>query len=132
MCLIKDEGIISPFSTGGTSTSQTINDMSSIALRVSRSLLDNSPPTSIEDLHAPNEYCPFGEEEEVIQCDSNQLRRSYDGTCNNLQFGWWGKSETPFKRILAPSYDDGLNVPRKRSVMGGKKNTNLIFLNQLT
>ena len=89
----KDERM-SPFSTGGTSTSQSINDMSSIALRVSRSLLDTSPSMSIEDLHAPNEYCPFGEEEEVIQCDSNQLRRSYDGTCNNLQFGWWGKSET--------------------------------------
>ena len=111
---------ISPMSTGGTHTSRQIHDMSSIALRVSRSLLDDDPnsQTQLEQLQAPDSFCPY-DKETYDTCNVKYAYRSYDGTCNNVNYVWWGKSETPFKRILTPLYDDGLNGPRARSVNGG-------------
>ena len=107
-------------STGGTRTSRLIHDMSSIALRVSRSLLLDADADSsqIEQLQAPDSFCPY-DKETYETCNANYAYRSYDGTCNNVNYVWWGKYETPFKRILTPLYDDGLNGPRVRSVTGG-------------
>ena len=112
---------MSPFSTGSTLSSRTIHDMSSLGLRVSRSLIDEQQQ-HIGEFVAPPQFCPFNINANDGTCSSssNQLYRSYDGTCNNLAYTWWGKSETPFKRILELVYDDGLNEPSKRSVMGGK------------
>jgi len=42
--------------------------------------------------------------------------RTYDGSCNNLRHTAWGKSNTPYTRILPPDYEDGINEVRKTGV----------------
>ena len=37
--------------------------------------------------------------------------RSVDGSCNNLAHPTWGMTDTPFLRLLAPAYEDGLGLP---------------------
>ncbi|PAA68634.1 hypothetical protein BOX15_Mlig021508g1 [Macrostomum lignano] len=37
--------------------------------------------------------------------------RSFDGTCNNLDNPWYGASNTPLKRLLAPIYENGMDDP---------------------
>jgi peroxidase len=57
----------------------------------------------------------------TISCDnSSAIFRTSDGSCNNNYVSWWGKSETPDKRILPSAYDDFVNDPRTRSVQPGK------------
>jgi hypothetical protein len=64
---------------------------------------------------------PYCKNVSVIACDScSVVFRSADGSCNNPQFAWWGKSETPDKRLLASVYDDFITNPRVRSVLPGK------------
>lgn len=44
--------------------------------------------------------------------------RSHDGSCNNLAHTAWGRSNTPYTRILPPDYEDGVNEIRKTGVTG--------------
>ena len=37
--------------------------------------------------------------------------RSVDGSCNNWERPAWGMADTPFTRLLAPEYEDGLGLP---------------------
>ena len=37
--------------------------------------------------------------------------RSVDGSCNNWNQPRWGMTDSPFQRLLAPDYDDGLGLP---------------------
>ena len=69
----------------------------------------------IEQYEAPYEYCPFAEKP---ICDSKSFYRTIDGSCNNLQNPWWGKRETPFKRLLEAAYTDIVDEPRKYSKTG--------------
>jgi peroxidase len=55
-----------------------------------------------------------------IRCSNCSAYRTSDGSCNNLNFPWWGKSETPNKRILPSAYDDDITEPRVRSVLPKK------------
>ena len=69
-------------------------------------------------------YCPRLNLSE-IKCNlgagiSDISFRSFDGSCNNLNNSWWGKSEGPFKRLLVSAYDDYVTEPRTKSVVKGK------------
>lgn len=37
--------------------------------------------------------------------------RTYDGQCNNMEHQFWGVAQTPFRRNLAPIYENGFNTP---------------------
>nr|CAA62752.1 peroxinectin [Pacifastacus leniusculus] len=51
-------------------------------------------------------------------CTPNSKYRTIDGSCNNLANPTWGMSNTPNQRILPPTYDDGVHLPRSRSADG--------------
>ena len=111
--------------------------MSKIGLRAARSILENYQNEAekeskkvdfgyLEQYSAPLDYCPF---EEEYNCDPAYPYRTYDGTCNNYKYPWWGKSHSPLKRLLTPAYDDYLNEPRSKSVSGaGLPNPRLIAM----
>jgi hypothetical protein len=69
----------------------------------------------IAGLQAPEELCPF---KKVVGCNLRSKYRTFDGSCNNLQNLWWGKSEIPYKRYLAADYNDGIQQPRMFSATG--------------
>lgn len=48
---------------------------------------------------------------EVPSCDEVSINtyRTYDGTCNNLQNPLQGAARTPFRRLIAPFYEDGIS-----------------------
>ncbi|GJQ67256.1 hypothetical protein Trydic_g8161 [Trypoxylus dichotomus] len=41
-----------------------------------------------------------------------EKHRRIDGTCNNLMNARWGAQLSPFSRLLPPSYEDGIWMPR--------------------
>ena len=41
------------------------------------------------------------------KCDPDSKIRTYDGTCNNLQFPERGAMSKPYKRFFKPMYEDG-------------------------
>ncbi len=82
-------------------------------------------------LKTPAPFCPNATE---YNCSVlSESFRTLDGSCNN-QLGnrsWWGKSETPLKRLLAPEYEDYAGEPRSRSTLPYKKlpNARTVALN---
>ena len=48
--------------------------------------------------------CPFAA---ALTCDAASPYRTADGSCNNLQFPYFGRSSTPFDRYLPAVYADG-------------------------
>ncbi|XP_061182767.1 peroxidase-like protein [Saccostrea echinata] len=56
---------------------------------------------------------------QLPRCDPNQKYRSACGACNNLRAPLYGKSFTPFRRIVSSKYEDGIEAPRTGSVLGG-------------
>lgn len=104
---------------------RVIDAAANVALKVSQNLrqkinkvnptLTSSPMEQLESIKAPAEFCPF---QNVQGCDPNSRYRTVDGSCNNLQNPWWGKSEIPYTRILPPAYDDGILMPRAKSATG--------------
>jgi hypothetical protein len=107
--------------------SRNIASMANIALRVSKSILtreqlnqrnfDFNPLGLLSNIQTPNDLCPFKARQ---FCDASKRYSSIDGSCNNLQSPWLGKSQTPYKRYMQPSYDDKINTPRTKSVDGSE------------
>jgi len=49
-------------------------------------------------------------------CNPNLVYRTFDGTCNNLKEPNFGRTGTPYQRILLPQYSKGtVDLPRRRS-----------------
>jgi len=62
---------------------------------------------------AIRERCPWVP---APTCNPNLKYRSFDGSCNNLKNSNFGRTGTPFQRILLPEYAKGsLDLPRKSS-----------------
>ena len=62
----------------------------------------------------PTKYCPFFFKR---TCGKTVKKyQSFDGSCNNLNKPWLGKTSTPYKRFLPPKYDDGFSTPRTLAV----------------
>ncbi|CAF0973676.1 unnamed protein product [Brachionus calyciflorus] len=70
---------------------------------------------AVGNLKVPAPSCPNAR---FAPCRADYQYRTFDGSCNNLNNGWWGKTETPYKRLLPSEYDDGVNIPRRRGVDG--------------
>jgi len=58
------------------------------------------------------------EVEEHRTCDASSKFRTLSGHCNNLLRPEYGRSNTVFARMLPAAYEDGVSVPRTRSVTG--------------
>ncbi|CAI9737911.1 chorion peroxidase-like [Octopus vulgaris] len=57
--------------------------------------------------------CPF---RKAITCDNNSKYRTANGSCNNLNYPYWGKSFTPLLRMRPPYYQDTIFTPRNKSI----------------
>ncbi|XP_076461679.1 chorion peroxidase-like [Babylonia areolata] len=55
---------------------------------------------------------------DTLTCNSTYLYRLADGTCNNFNNPSWGAVGQTYLRLLAPVYDDGVEVPRLKQVDG--------------
>lgn len=53
----------------------------------------------------------------LLPCDHTSPFRTISGLCNNLDNPEFGKSFSLFNRFLPPVYDDGVSIPRHRSVV---------------
>merc|ERR1711902_464053 len=63
---------------------------------------------------AIKERCPW---EPAPTCNPNLQFRSFDGSCNNLKNPNFGRTGTPYQRILLPEYAPGsLDLPRRSNV----------------
>lgn len=99
-------------SNGGSQQSYQMNRQAQMNMKAYGELLrydgeyDLTP--YLEDLKIPDRYCP----KMNIKCDRYEHYRRIDGSCNNLQYTWWGKAGSPYTRILKAEYDDGVNLPR--------------------
>ena len=61
-------------------------------------------------------------DDRLLPCDHTSAFRTATGWCNNLQHPAYGKSMAVFERFAErPAYEDGVGVPRRFSVVGGKK-----------
>ena len=72
---------------------------------------------NFEEIRISAELCPF---KPIDTCNPSSKYHSFDGSCNNLVFPLFGKSDTPYTRLLPAIYEDGFNSPRKNSKLGGE------------
>lgn len=49
----------------------------------------------------------------IRECDGTRKFPLVTGECNNLEHPKWGSQFTPYSRLLAASYDDGIHSIRK-------------------
>lgn len=83
-----------------------IDASTTIGLKVSEKLtkdligerrFDFDPNGVLANFQAPNELCPF---KSNLACNASDRFPPADGSCNNLNSPWLGKSETPYKRFI--------------------------------
>ncbi len=105
---------------GNTAEGYKLHQSAVTVLAAYDQVLKSSYNETIKNLMAkqyevPELYCPK-HNYKYYKCDDTYPYRNLDGACNNLYVPWWGKRETPYERILAPEYADGVNAPRVRGV----------------
>lgn len=52
------------------------------------------------------------------ECKTDKKYSNLSGRCNNLKNSHYGQTESPFKRLLSPVYDDGISSPRTLAKSG--------------
>lgn len=105
-----------PWHVRTTANSRLVDTIATIGLQISRDMTArNASLKQLKQLRVPGGFCPF---KQNIQCNPNDRFSKIDGSCNNLQQPWLGKSETPYKRYLSPAYLDRLDIPRTMSKTG--------------
>ncbi|XP_039290630.1 peroxidase isoform X2 [Nilaparvata lugens] len=62
-----------------------------------------------------------------LYCSDLNMFRSYDGSCNHRTHSAWGRSLTPYRRLLAADYEDGLHVMK-----GSRKGKSLVSPRQVS
>ncbi|KAL3886209.1 hypothetical protein ACJMK2_026218 [Sinanodonta woodiana] len=62
--------------------------------------------------------CPFSNVPDCSHAATSRYR-SIDGSCNNMVNGLWGRSFTPFERMVPAHYANGVDEPRQTSLSGG-------------
>jgi peroxidase len=92
-------------------TFQDINKVTSITLKASQHISKLKGKEHLKNIKVPHRFCPFRKN---LNCHDTKYR-SYDGSCNNLNNPWWGKSETPYTRLLDPVYADSITKPKHKS-----------------
>ncbi|CAF0706986.1 unnamed protein product [Brachionus calyciflorus] len=114
-----------PLSFGRSKRSIDIHKKSIIQLEVVKKLSQKYGTRKLNG-KVPKKFCPF----EQVFCRSNAIYRSIDGSCNNLEHTWYGMTNSPYKRLLPPEYDDGLDAPKTKSVLENQTlpNSRLIAL----
>ena len=100
----QSQSVIRESSESGKLMDEIINFLSTV--------LKNQPKSLINTYS--NKLCPFNDIN--VKCNDSDYE-SYDGSCNNLDNPFYGKSNTPFQRYLSPSYDNH-NSPRNLAVSG--------------
>lgn len=56
-----------------------------------------------------------------IYCKTNYKYRTLDGSCNNVNYKWWGKSKTPYQRLVGTEYDTKSGDMKRLSKITGKE-----------
>lgn len=79
----------------------------------------------LQSLKAPEKFCPFKKQ---IVCDTQFPYRSLDGSCNNLNNTWWGKTGTPYKRWMPADYSDQFKLNEPRAATDGSELPNARLL----
>jgi peroxidase len=108
---------------GGSRAAYDLSQEATLLVTAYKELYDKDKATALSyrscNLKLPHPYCP---KVPVINCNRTYEFRTIDGSCNNLGENrtWWGKAETPQKRLLPSEYDDHANEPRVRSVVPKK------------
>jgi len=71
----------------------------------------------LKKIRLPPGICAF---ESKPNCNGLTNYRTLSGICNNILRPYEGSARTAFARLLPPAYEDGLHLPRSRSVFGGE------------
>lgn len=106
---------------GGSERSYQIGESAVVALKAYKELLSTEKDVLLNYGKKPATIpAPFCPREDYIYCNPSYPYRTSNGSCNNIDYPWWGMAESPYKRLLPPDYDDGVTVPRIRSYLPGK------------
>ena len=105
-----------------TDMAMLLNDVSSLTIQTvkSKGRAPNSAGMKARGFSFPlpvakvnSTLCPYASWlKNATSCNPNYKYRSHDGSCNNLLNPLYGRSNTPYKRMLPPAYADTLNAPR--------------------
>lgn len=104
--------------SGKADSSKLMHDTatySKVIRNISEQIVKLQGDYSYDNYKIPNNYCL--QPKMNYPCDPTYPYRSFDGSCNNLDYPWWGAWNTPYKRILRPAYDDGFDAMRQVSVV---------------
>ncbi|RMZ93118.1 eosinophil peroxidase-like isoform X1, partial [Brachionus plicatilis] len=103
---------------GGSRDTYMLNKQAEVNLKAYDQLLNYKGQEDlsfyVENVKIPKKFCPKID----IKCDPYYPYRHLDGSCNNLEYSWWGKAGTPYRRFLPADYDDKVGSPRKHGKDG--------------